>query len=123
VAPRIATPSPNATQDRPTYPPRVQRTEILFDPFDDIVPREKVARARGRARDRARVRVRWSRRDLGSKILPNPKPHREKVVAEEVVAKRPKRKEKKNLALLSFGEEAAEEERDLSKVGSPSPEP
>ena len=86
MAPRIATPSPNATQDRPTYPPRVQRTEILFDPFDDIVPREKV-------------------------------------VVEDPVAKRPKRKEKKNLALLSFGEEAAEEERDLSKVGSPSPEP
>ena len=60
---------------------------------------------------------------MGSKILPDPNPHHEKAVAEEVVAKRPKRKEKKNLALLSFGEEAAEEERDLSKVGSPSPSP
>ena len=60
---------------------------------------------------------------MGSKILPDPNPHPEKVVAEEPVAKRPKRKERKNLALLSFGEEAAEEERDLSKVGSPSPEP
>jgi peptidyl-prolyl cis-trans isomerase SDCCAG10 len=69
------------SKDRPTYPPRIQRTEILLDPFDDIVPREKV-------------------------------------VAVDAVAKRPKRKEKKNLSLLSFGEEAAEEERDLSKVQS-----
>merc|ERR1740130_1120994 len=67
------------SKDRPTYPPRIQRTEILLDPFDDIVPREKV-------------------------------------VAVDAAAKRPKRKEKKNLSLLSFGEEAAGEERDLSKV-------
>ena len=56
---------------------------------------------------------------MGSNPIPNPKPNHEKVVVEDPVAKRPKRKEKKNLALLSFGEEAAEEERDLSKVGSP----
>jgi len=31
---------------------------------------------------------------------------REKVVAVDAAAKRPKRKEKKNLSLLSFGEEA-----------------
>lgn len=28
-------------KDRPLYPPRIERTEILLEPFDDIVPREK----------------------------------------------------------------------------------
>ena len=32
-------------KDRPLYPPKIQRAEILLDPFDDIVPREKVAPA------------------------------------------------------------------------------
>ncbi|KAL1504394.1 hypothetical protein AB1Y20_010800 [Prymnesium parvum] len=26
-------------KDRPTFPPRIQRTEVLLEPFDDIVPR------------------------------------------------------------------------------------
>jgi peptidyl-prolyl cis-trans isomerase SDCCAG10 len=32
-------------KDRPLYPPQIKRTEILLDPFDDIVPREKAAPA------------------------------------------------------------------------------
>ena len=99
---------PNTTQDRPTYPPRVQRTEILFDPFDDIVPREKVARARGRARDRARVRV-SGREETWSKMLPDLSLTMRRW-SRRRLWRRAQGKEKKNLALL-FGEEAAEEER------------
>mmetsp|Transcript_22785 Transcript_22785/g.37755 ORF Transcript_22785/g.37755 Transcript_22785/m.37755 type:complete len:502 (+) Transcript_22785:35-1540(+) len=67
--------------DRPTYPPRIERVEVLLEPFDDIVPRAKLA-------------------------------------AVDAATEEPRRKKKqvKNLALLSFGEEAAEEERLLQQV-------
>ena len=32
-------------QDRPEHPPRIERTEVLFDPFEDIVPRSKAPAA------------------------------------------------------------------------------
>ncbi|KAI7885094.1 cyclophilin-like protein [Lichtheimia hyalospora FSU 10163] len=72
--------------ERPLYPPKVKTTEIVLNPFDDIVPRitereKKLARAR----------------------------EMEKAAAEEQ-AKKKKKKEKKKLNLLSFGEEAAEME-------------
>ncbi|KAI9491944.1 cyclophilin-like domain-containing protein [Zychaea mexicana] len=69
--------------ERPLYPPRIKTTEIVLNPFDDIVPRitkreKKMARAL------------------------------EKQKAAELEAKKKKKKEKKQLNLLSFGEEAEE---------------
>ena len=56
-------------------------TEILLEPFDDIVPRD----------------------------LPK---------APEEAPKKKKKKEKKNLSLLSFGEEAAEEDKALQQISA-----
>ncbi|KAG2223588.1 hypothetical protein INT45_001670 [Circinella minor] len=69
--------------ERPLYPPRIKSTEIVLNPFDDIVPRitkreKKLARAL------------------------------EKQKQAELEAKKKKKKEKKQLNLLSFGEEAEE---------------
>ena len=61
--------------DKPLYPPKVIRVEVLLEPFDDIVPRQKVAAEPA---------------DGGPK--------------------KKRKKEKKNLSLLSFGEEAAADE-------------
>ena len=60
---------------------RIERTEILLEPFDDIVPRD----------------------------LPK---------APEEAPKKKKKKEKKNLSLLSFGEEAAEEDKALQQISA-----
>ena len=70
--------------DRPTYPPRIERTEVLLEPFDDIVPRA-------------------------------PRP----VAAdgESAPPRKRRQKEKKNLNLLSFGEEAAAEEQEIASSG------
>lgn len=67
------------SKDRPLYPPRIERTEVLLEPFDDIIPRAKPQ-------------------------------------VKEEAPKKPRKREKKNLSLLSFGEEAAEEESTLEKV-------
>jgi len=63
------------SEDRPLEPPKILRTEVLYNPFDDIVPREK------------------------------------KKVEEKVVVQR--EKGKKNFKLLSFGEEAEEDEEEF----------
>ena len=36
--------------DRPVYPPKIVRTKILDNPFDDIIPRQNVGK---RAKDKA----------------------------------------------------------------------
>ncbi|KAH0627967.1 hypothetical protein JD844_008588 [Phrynosoma platyrhinos] len=69
--------------ERPINPYKIKSTEVLFNPFDDIIPRI-------------------------SKKLKNEKP-----VEEE---KKAKSKGTKNFSLLSFGEEAEEEEVEVNKV-------
>ncbi|KAG0168436.1 Peptidyl-prolyl isomerase cwc27 [Apophysomyces sp. BC1034] len=68
--------------ERPLYPPRIKSTEILLNPFDDIIPRiserEKMV---ARAIEMQKAEFQRSKK---------------------------KKKEKKKLNLLSFGEEAAE---------------
>ncbi|GBG74482.1 hypothetical protein CBR_g18892, partial [Chara braunii] len=76
--------------DRPVDPPKIISVEVLWNPFDDIVPRED--------------------------HIKREKDEEEQLAAEESKRKS-KRKGTKNLALLSFGEEAAEEEQEISKVG------
>ncbi|XP_039220791.1 spliceosome-associated protein CWC27 homolog isoform X1 [Crotalus tigris] len=69
--------------ERPVNPYKITSTEVLFNPFDDIIPRT-------------------------SKKLKNEKP------MEEV--EKAKSKGTKNFSLLSFGEEAEEEEVEVNKV-------
>nr|XP_060617534.1 spliceosome-associated protein CWC27 homolog isoform X1 [Anolis sagrei ordinatus] len=69
--------------ERPSNPYKIKCTEVLFNPFDDIVPRT-------------------------SKKLKNEKPMEEE--------KKVKSKGTKNFSLLSFGEEAEEEEVEVNKV-------
>ncbi|KAG8131060.1 putative Peptidyl-prolyl cis-trans isomerase CWC27-like protein, partial [Naja naja] len=69
--------------ERPVNPYKITSTEVLFNPFDDIIPRT-------------------------SKKLKNEKP------VEEV--EKTKSKGTKNFSLLSFGEEAEEEEVEVNKV-------
>lgn len=69
--------------ERPVNPHKIKACEILFNPFDDIIPRE-------------------------NKTL--------KKDQQEQGAKKPKTKGTKNFKLLSFGEEAEEEEVEVSKV-------
>ncbi|XP_033020730.1 spliceosome-associated protein CWC27 homolog [Lacerta agilis] len=69
--------------ERPLNPHKIKSTEVLFNPFDDIIPRT-------------------------GKKLTNEKP------AEE--AKKAKSKGTKNFSLLSFGEEAEEEEVEVNRV-------
>ncbi|KAF7732484.1 Peptidyl-prolyl isomerase cwc27 [Apophysomyces ossiformis] len=68
--------------ERPLYPPRIKSTEIVLNPFDDIIPRiserEKMV---ARAIEMQKAELQRSKK---------------------------KKKEKKKLNLLSFGEEAAE---------------
>ncbi|XP_053152162.1 spliceosome-associated protein CWC27 homolog isoform X2 [Hemicordylus capensis] len=69
--------------ESPVNPHKIRSTEVLFNPFDDIIPRT-------------------------SKKLKNDKP------VEEV--KKAKSKGTKNFSLLSFGEEAEEEEVEVNRV-------
>lgn len=69
--------------DRPSHPHKIIKTEILFNPFDDIVPR----------------------------VLPKRKGDKE-----ESGKKKSKSKATKNFSLLSFGEEAEEDEEEVSAV-------
>ncbi|XP_063819209.1 spliceosome-associated protein CWC27 homolog isoform X2 [Pseudophryne corroboree] len=69
--------------ERPTNPHKIKTSEVLFNPFDDIVPRV-------------------------IKQLKNDSPEEE--------TKLPKVKGTKNFSLLSFGEEAEEEEEEVNKV-------
>lgn len=70
------------SDDRPLFPPKIKKTEVLYNPFDDIVPRQ---------------------------------------IKEEVQTKPDERKKKKvkgtkNFSLLSFGEEAEEDESTVASV-------
>ena len=69
--------------ERPTHPPKIRKTKILSNPFNDIVPRQVK--------------------------------HEEKQSAGEP-KKKSKSKATKNFSLLSFGEEAEEEEFQVTKV-------
>ncbi|KAL2642023.1 hypothetical protein R1flu_009610 [Riccia fluitans] len=75
------------TDDRPIDPPRILSVEVLWNPFDDLVPRSLETSAE--AKEKA-----------------------EAVAKPEKVGK----KAKKDLNLLSFGEEAEEEEQELATV-------
>ncbi|KAJ7335919.1 hypothetical protein JRQ81_013860 [Phrynocephalus forsythii] len=69
--------------ERPVNPHKIRSTEVLFNPFDDIIPRT------------------------------SKKPKNEKPAEEE---KKAKSKGTKNFKLLSFGEEAEEEEVEVNRV-------
>ncbi|RCH90121.1 Peptidyl-prolyl isomerase cwc27, partial [Rhizopus stolonifer] len=76
--------------ERPRYPPKIKRTEVVVNPFDDILPR----------------------------ITEHERLHAielEKKRAQEE-AKKKKKPQKKQLNLLSFGEEAAELEPPVEKA-------
>ncbi|XP_029208957.2 spliceosome-associated protein CWC27 homolog [Acropora millepora] len=68
--------------DRPLFPPKIKSTEVLHNPFDDIVPRLR----------------------------------KEDINKEKTEEKRKKIKGTKNFSLLSFGEEAEEEESEVVSV-------
>ncbi|WVY89287.1 hypothetical protein V8G54_034801 [Vigna mungo] len=70
--------------DRPLDPPKILSVEVLWNPFEDIVPRTLQ-----KSRTEARV---------------------------DTESKEPKKKGVKKLNLLSFGEEAEEEEKELASV-------
>ena len=75
--------------DRPLEPPRLKSVEVLLNPFDDIVPRNLSGSAAAAAAEA------------------------ENTAAEEAKKKRRKKQAKKDLKLLSFGEEADQEEKEL----------
>jgi peptidyl-prolyl cis-trans isomerase SDCCAG10 len=72
-------------EDRPLYPPRILAAEVLSNPFDDIVPRDLYA--------------------LGIKRKPG-----EEDQAAKPTVDRPQIRKKRNVGLLSFGEEEGAEE-------------
>ena len=78
--------------DRPVYPPRLISAEVLADPFDDIVVRATVRRG-----------LAGSGNNGANDGAKNKK-------------KKKKRKAVKNMSLLSFGEEAVEEEATLKAI-------
>lgn len=79
--------------DRPLDPPRLISVEVLLNPFDDIVPRDLSG---GPAAAAAEA---------------------EAAAAAEAKRKRRKKQGKKDFKLLSFGEEADQEEKELDALG------
>ncbi|KAJ3112094.1 hypothetical protein HK100_002455 [Physocladia obscura] len=78
--------------ERPLYPIKINSVDVLFNPFDDIVPRTTAQERRTR--------------------LAN-----EKIFAEKEAAVAKKiNKSKKNLSLLSFGDEAQSEESIIKSI-------
>ncbi|OZJ06236.1 hypothetical protein BZG36_00780 [Bifiguratus adelaidae] len=69
--------------ERPLYPPKIKSTEVISNPFDDIIPRV-------------------SRKELEMMQ------RKEEEARREELERKKKKKGKKNLALLSFGEDASE---------------
>eukprot|EP00112_Aurelia_sp_Birch-Aquarium-sp1_P009525 Seg2085.4 transcript_id=Seg2085.4/GoldUCD/mRNA.D3Y31 product="Spliceosome-associated protein CWC27" protein_id=Seg2085.4/GoldUCD/D3Y31 len=69
--------------DRPLEPPKIHKTEILYNPFDDIEPRTK-------KEDNEKKNI---EKEKGSK-----------------------KKRSKNFKLLSFGEEAEEDDEEVSEI-------
>lgn len=80
--------------DRPIEPPLLKSIEVLLNPFDDIVPRNLPGSAKAAAQDEAIT------------------------AAEEAKRKRRKKQAKKDFKLLSFGEEADQEEKELEAGAS-----
>lgn len=78
--------------DRPLEPPRLISVEVLLNPFDDIVPRNLSG---GGAAANAEA---------------------EAAAATEAKKKRRKKQGKKDFKLLSFGEEADQEEKELDAL-------
>ncbi|XP_052777284.1 spliceosome-associated protein CWC27 homolog isoform X2 [Mya arenaria] len=70
-------------EDRPVYPNKIIRTEILSNPYDDIIPRV----------------TKKSKKDEEGELKP-----------------KSKSRATKNFQLLSFGEEAEEDEEEVAKV-------
>lgn len=70
------------SNDRPLFPPKIKKTEVLYNPFDDIVPRQR----------------------------------KEEVKTKPEEEKKKKVKGTKNFSLLSFGEEAEEDESTVASV-------
>ncbi|XP_020617682.1 peptidyl-prolyl cis-trans isomerase CWC27 homolog [Orbicella faveolata] len=68
--------------DRPLFPPKIKRTEVLHNPFDDIVLRQKKEEMKPKPEDQKKRKVKGT----------------------------------KNFSLLSFGEEAEEDESDVASV-------
>ncbi|CAM9573231.1 unnamed protein product, partial [Hapterophycus canaliculatus] len=79
-------------EDRPLDPPRLISVEVLLNPFDDIVPRNLSG---GGAAAVAEA---------------------EAAAAEEAKKKRRRKQGKKDFKLLSFGEEADQEEKELDAL-------
>lgn len=80
--------------DRPIEPPLLKSIEVLLNPFDDIVPRNLLGSATAAAQAEAITAV------------------------EEAKKKRRKKQAKKDFKLLSFGEEADQEEKELEARAS-----
>ncbi len=74
--------------DRPVEPPHIVRVDVVWNPFEDIVPR-------------------------------NLRPRAEEVIVGGVGEEEARGKKRKNLALLSFGDEAEAEEEELQAAPKP----
>jgi len=70
-------------EDRPVEPPKIFKTEILYNPFDDIEPRQKKKEKETKSSDKE---------------------------------KKTSKKGSKNFKLLSFGEEAEEDDEEVSEL-------
>eukprot|EP00208_Stichococcus_sp_RCC1054_P002393 CAMPEP_0206142266 /NCGR_PEP_ID=MMETSP1473-20131121/16191_1 /ASSEMBLY_ACC=CAM_ASM_001109 /TAXON_ID=1461547 /ORGANISM="Stichococcus sp, Strain RCC1054" /LENGTH=259 /DNA_ID=CAMNT_0053537195 /DNA_START=213 /DNA_END=989 /DNA_ORIENTATION=+ len=77
--------------DRPEHPPTILETEVLWNPFDDIVPRTTKSERQAAA---------------------------ERAAEEAAAAARPAKRLKKNVALLSFGGDGDEEDADEHETGA-----
>lgn len=82
--------------DRPLEPPRLISVEVLLNPFDDIVPRN--LSGRGSAKSEAEAAAAAAD------------------AAAAATKKRRKKQGKKDFKLLSFGEEADQEEKELDAL-------
>lgn len=81
-------------EDRPLEPPRLISVEVLLNPFDDIMPRN--LSGRGSAKSQAEAAA---------------------AAAETAATKKRRKKQgKKDFKLLSFGEEADQEEKELDAL-------
>ncbi|KAI8491566.1 Peptidyl-prolyl isomerase cwc27 [Branchiostoma belcheri] len=69
-------------EDRPLHPHKIKATEVLFNPFDDIVPREIIREEKKEKKEEAKSTARAT----------------------------------KNFKLLSFGDEAEEDEEEVNAV-------
>lgn len=47
--------------DRPLFPPKIKRTEVLYNPFDDIVPRQKKEEMKPKPEDQKKKKVKGTK--------------------------------------------------------------